>query len=195
MLSIDAFENIKLMKSIQENMRESRALREITLCGYRMTDSCAKQFNAGLLSNKSLRKVKINFGIYKLEILKIILPGLTESRNLEEINLSANDMSDEYCYMLNKLISSHQEYKDELIWQYGLRNEKPPFWQLQGLKKLNLSHNALTIKTIRVINRTIKSDNYCRCLNLRANDLNQEAISELYEALKDNGSMFNLDLR
>jgi hypothetical protein len=63
------------------------------------------------------------------------------------------------------------------------------------LKKLNLSHNHLTLKTVRIINRTIKSDNYCRCLCLRANNLDSEAVAELYDALKDNASMFNLDLR
>jgi len=63
------------------------------------------------------------------------------------------------------------------------------------LKKLNLSHNHFTLKTVRIINRTIKSDNYCRCLILRANNLDSEAVAELYDALKDNASMFNLDLR
>lgn len=48
---------------------------------------------------------------------------------------------------------------------------------------------------MRIINRTIKSDNYCRCLSLRGNDLDYEAVKELYEALKDNSSIFNLDLR
>ena len=53
---------------------------------------------------KSIKKVKLNFCIYNMEILKILLPCLTQSRNLEEINLAANDMDDEYCYMLNKII-------------------------------------------------------------------------------------------
>ena len=66
---------------------------------------------------------------------------------------------------------------------------------MRSLKKLNLSHNQLTIKTVRVINRSLKSDNYCRCLSLRANNLDAEAVGELYDALRDNASMFNLDLR
>lgn len=37
-LSIDAFENIKLMKSIATNLRNNRCLQELTLCGYRMTE-------------------------------------------------------------------------------------------------------------------------------------------------------------
>ena len=123
------------------------------------------------------------------------MPALTKSMNIEEINLACNDLDDEYAYMLNKILSAHQEAKDELVWQYGLRSEKPPAEKMISLKKLNLSHNQLTLKTVRVINRTIKSDSYCRCLNLRANDLDLEAVTELYDALKDNCSMFNLDLR
>ena len=109
--------------------------------------------------------------------------------------MAANNFDDDYCFMLNKIISAHQEAKDEIIWQYGLRNERPPDSKINSLKKLNLSHNQLTIKTIRAINRSIKSDSYCRALSLRANNLDSEAVTELYDALKDNGSMFNLDLR
>ena len=104
MLSIDAFENIKLMRSIHKNLIETRALQEITLCGYRMTEPCATKLNSAIMGCKSIKKVKLNFCIYNMEILKILLPCLTQSRNLEEINLAANDMDDEYCYMLNKII-------------------------------------------------------------------------------------------
>ena len=183
------------MKSIAINLKNTRALQELTLCGYRMTDLCAAKLNSGILLNKTIKKVRLNFCIYKREILETLMPCLTKSMHLEEINLSANDLDDEYAYMLNKLISSHQEAKDEIIWQYGLRNEKPPVTRMNSLKKLNLSHNQLTIRTVRVINRSIKSDNYCRALSLRANLLDSESVAELYDALKDNSSMFNLDLR
>ena len=109
--------------------------------------------------------------------------------------MSANELDDSYAFMLNKIMSSHQEYKDEQIWAYGLRDERPPRVILSSLKKFNLSHNQLTVKAIRVISRTIKSDNYCRCLNLSGNNLNVEAVTELYDALQDNHAMFNMDLR
>ena len=34
-----------------------------------------------------------------------------------------------------------------------------------------------------------------RCLNLRANDFDEEAVADLHEVLKSNFTMFNLDLR
>lgn len=66
---------------------------------------------------------------------------------------------------------------------------------MTSLKKLVLSHNRLTVKTVRYINRLIKSDSYLRALDLRGNDLCLEGVEELYDALKDNDSIFNLDLR
>ena len=70
-----------------------------------MTEKCAEKLNAGVLYNKSLKKFRVNFCINKREILQILLPCLTNSMNLEEINLAANDFNDDYCYMLNKIIS------------------------------------------------------------------------------------------
>ena len=66
---------------------------------------------------------------------------------------------------------------------------------MRSLKKFNLSHNNLTCKTVRVMSRSIKSDNFCRSINLRGNKLDTEAVMELYDALKDNNAMYNLDLR
>lgn len=66
---------------------------------------------------------------------------------------------------------------------------------MKSLKKLVLSHNRFTVKTVRYINRLVKSDSYLRSLDFRGNDMDIEAIEELYDALKDNDSIFNLDLR
>ena len=109
--------------------------------------------------------------------------------------MAANDFDDEYAPFICQILSTQQAVKDELVWQYGLRNETPPSDQMTSLKKLVLSHNRLTVKTVRYINRLIKSDSYLRSLDLRGNDMCTEAVEELYDALKDNDSIFNLDLR
>ena len=66
---------------------------------------------------------------------------------------------------------------------------------MKSLKRLILSHNNLTVKTIHQISRSIKNDIHLRELNLRANDLDEEAVTELNETLKENWVLFNLDLR
>ena len=45
------------------------------------------------------------------------------------------------------------------------------------------------------LNRPIKNDTWCRCINLRANNFDSEALGEIFDAFKDNVSIFNLDLR
>ena len=79
----------------------------MTLCGYRMTKVCAQKLNYGILKNMTLKKLRLSFCIYSVEIMQTLMPCLTRSYNLEEINLSANDLTDEYCYVLNRLIASH----------------------------------------------------------------------------------------
>ena len=103
-LSIDAFENVKLMASIAINVKQSNTLTELAICGYRMTDKCAELLNTGLMQSKTVTKVRLNFCIYKIKILEILLPGLTKNMNIEEIDLSANDLHDDSQYLLNKLI-------------------------------------------------------------------------------------------
>lgn len=101
------------MKSLETNLKNTRALRELTLVGFRMTEACAAKLNSGLLRCKSLRRLKLNFVIYKMEIFTALLPCLTNPSGIEEINLACNNLNDDYCYLINKLLSSHQEEKDE----------------------------------------------------------------------------------
>lgn len=68
-LSIDAFENIKLMKSICTNLSRTRALQELTLCGFRLTEPNATKLNQGLLACKSVKKLRLNFCIHSREIM------------------------------------------------------------------------------------------------------------------------------
>jgi len=72
-----------------------------------MTEACAAKLNSGLMLCKSVKKVRLNFCIYKRDIFITLLPCLTNPGVIEEINLAANDFNDEYCYLINKLLASH----------------------------------------------------------------------------------------
>ena len=63
-----------------------------------------------------------------------------------------------------------------------------------SLKKLNLSHNSFTKKSSFAFAHILKSDVYMRCLDLRSNLIEEEGVTELYESLKNNLSMYNLNL-
>ena len=64
-LSIDAFENMKLMESIHTNLMQTKCLQELTLIGYRMTEKCAEKLNESLVKCKTVKKLRISFCIYK----------------------------------------------------------------------------------------------------------------------------------
>lgn len=44
------------------------------------------------------------------------MPSFTENFFIEDLDLSANNLGDEYAYMINKVLASHLEHKDELVW-------------------------------------------------------------------------------
>ena len=66
---------------------------------------------------------------------------------------------------------------------------------MQSLKRLDLSHNNFTNKSMFDFSKVIKSDTYMRCFNFRANEFDEEAVKEFHDAMKGNLSIFNLDLR
>jgi len=66
-------------------------------------------------------------------------------------------------------VTTHNECRDEIFWQYALRDEKPPLNEIIGVKKLDLSFNKLGNQTAMYISRALKTDQYLRQVNLRSN--------------------------
>jgi Leucine-rich repeat (LRR) protein len=128
----------------------------------------------------------------------LLQPALTSPKNLplEELNLAGNGLTDnDAADILAKVIVTHCECRDEIFWKYGLRNELPPHSSLRGLKKIDLSFNKLGERTVYQLGRTLAPDRYIAAVSLRSNMVeNQHAVDLLYN-LKDNHSLFNLDLR
>ena len=82
------------------------------------------------------------------------MPALTnpELVPLRELNLAANGLTDlDNGELLSKIIVSHCEYRDNVYWKYGLRDELPPTSAVIGLKKLDLSFNKLGEKAAKYI--------------------------------------------
>ena len=78
---------------------------------------------------------------------------------LDELNLAANGMGDsEFGQLVARVITTHCEYRDQIFWQYGLRNELPPPHLVIGLKQLDLSFNKLSTSAAMYISRSLKTD-------------------------------------
>jgi hypothetical protein len=63
------------------------------------------------------------------------------------------------------------------------------------LKQLRLAYNEFKSSGVKEIARVVKTDTYLRSLDLRGNLINSDMIEELYNAFKDNESLFNFDIR
>lgn len=94
-----------------------------------------------------------------------------------------------------KIIVAHCEFRDEVYWKYGLRNELPPVEALVGIKQLDLSFNKLGEYAICAIGKAVKADRYLLALNLRYNQIQNYQALNLITSLNHNNSLFNLDLR
>jgi hypothetical protein len=89
---------------------------------------------------------------------------------LYELNLAANGLTDDVTgELIARIIVAHCEYRDQVYWKYGLRNEVPESSAVIGLKKLDLSFNKLGEKACRYIGQALKADRYLLSLNLRSN--------------------------
>ncbi len=124
-----------------------------------MSLGAAKCLNEGLLNASSLKKLRINFCLYRKELLQALIPALTTPAlcPIYELDLAANAMSDEGAgELISKIVVLHCEARDETYWKYGLRDELPPYETVLGIKKLDISFNKLGKRTLLGIGTALK---------------------------------------
>lgn len=193
---MDIWENAKVISSLVQNLKSSRMLNSLVLCSVRLSNRTAKLLNQGILENTSLKSLRLNFMIYKTEILRELMPCLCESTSLLTIDLSANGLSENHSGMIARIIQEHQARKDEQKWLKSLRKVgSTDEIKLNTLKQLVLAYNEFRGTSVKMIASVIRNDDYMRAIDLRANLIEAEWIDELYSAFKDNETLFNVDLR
>ena len=196
--SIDLYFNEKMIKSIGVNASKSRVLQEIAICGCNFSLGSVQKLNAGILKCPQLKRLRLNFCLNRQELLSELTPALTSPAKvqLEVIDLSCNGLTDnDAAEVAAKIIVTHGEFRDEIFWKYGLRNELPPPSQIQGVKKIDLSFNKLSEKTAYHLGRVLQADRYVHAVSLRANLVDNLAADALVKNLNENTTLFNLDLR
>ena len=50
--------------------------------------------NSGMLKAKHLKHVRLNYCLFKHQMLEALLPSLTKNLNIEEVDLAANELDD-----------------------------------------------------------------------------------------------------
>lgn len=64
-----------------------------------------------------------------------------------------------------------------------------------SLKQFIISHNEIEGKEVKLITRVLKNDLYLRSLDLSGNRIETDAIFEIEDCVKENESLFHIDLR
>ena len=98
--------------------------------------------------------------------------------------------------LLGTLISAQGQRKNEIIWLYGLRGERPDQdLNRMGLCELNIQGNNISDEGVKDMIAFLKFDNWLRSLNLRDNGITKIGIVEFIKVLTQNESLLSLDLR
>ena len=184
------------MQGIAKHISLSNEIQNLKLYNIRFTCEFAEFISEGLKANTSLSHFSINFCDLTNETSDIILRGLLEHSKIEYIDFSNNFLDDKTGYMISRVISRQTERRDQTLWKYGLRNEKPSgFEYTKGLISIDLSDNYLSDSSAEAIGNAIQNDNYLRSLNLCNNQICLEGCKKLIRSMRRNETILNLDIR
>jgi hypothetical protein len=116
--------------------------------------------------------------------------------NLSTLDLSSNKLCAGSANIVGRIIAQHGEKRDECVWLYGLRNDKPPADMThKGLCELDLSKNELGNLGAEELYKVLSRDNWLRSLNLRSNNLELTGCLSFVKLLSKNNTLLSLDLR
>ena len=214
------YSNLKKHKTKQENIRENKEKQEklkekinkifiglskhlsltnnllsLTISNFELYSKNVLLISKGLSTNKSLQILKISHCLIQLNSFEDLIKSLYIHPCLSYLDLSNNNLTDKYGLIISKLITKHAQRRDQIIWSYGLRNEKPPLNAKMGLISLNLSGNKLGNESADYITKVLGTDQYMRAVYLNNNKIGNESCKKIIYMMRKNLSLLTIDLR
>ena len=214
------YSNVKKHKTKQENIRENKEKQEklkekinkifiglskhlsltnnllsLTISNFELYSKNVLLISKGLSTNKSLQILKISHCLIQLNSFEDLIKSLYIHPCLSYLDLSNNNLTDKYGLIISKLITKHAQRRDQIIWSYGLRNEKPPLNAKMGLISLNLSGNKLGNESADYITKVLGTDQYMRAVYLNNNKIGNESCKKFIYMMRKNLSLLTIDLR
>ncbi|KAI8491284.1 hypothetical protein Bbelb_309170 [Branchiostoma belcheri] len=159
-------------------------LEEINLSHNAISDKAVPGLAKGLGSCQNLKKVNLSHN--KLSGRGDFLPPLP---NLEEIDISNNDISDEAVSGLAKGLGSCQNLKKVHLCHNKLSNRGDFLPPLPNLEEINLSHNAISDKAVPGLAKGLGS-----CQNLKKVNLSYNKLSGRGDFLPPLPNLEKIDL-
>ena len=196
-LEKEKFQNLsKLLMSISRYLSLSDNIISLSLNSISISKESARYLSQGLLDNKTIQGLNINFSIISLESYEILLKSLLKHEMLKYLDLSNNNFSDKYGEMVALIISYQSQRRDQILWASGLRNESPQKNEYsKGLVSINLRGNKLGSYSAECISKALSHDQYIRIIDISENNLDNPACKKFIHMMRKNNILLTVDLR
>lgn len=184
----------KLVSALSRNLG-FLSLGNIELNSIRLHGEVWKGLGKGLESVYNLRSVSLVECAISDEILSYFIKGMQHQRELVYLNLMGNFLSDQCGFYLSRVLSRHEEKRDEMVWAYGLRGGKLDSKILDnGIEELILKNNSLCDKAVYSICGALYQNTQLRHLDLSDNKLTAYAYQDIISMLHTNTALLSIDI-
>ncbi len=189
--------NIYLIQGISNHIRLSLNLISFSITNLILNDEIVSLLTKSLSENISIQGLAINnCKITDQKAFELIIGSLLIHPSILYIDLSYNNLKDKYGKILGRIISRHNQRRDQILWENNLRNEKSiKFNGLKGLISLGLKGNLLNEITSFYLCNSLLNDNYIRAIDLSENNLNKESCKNFIRIMRKNTILLNIDLK
>ena len=186
----------KIMMGISKYLSLSDNIISLSLNSILISKESAKYLSQGLLDNKTIQGLNINYCIISLDAYELFLKSLLKHEIIEYLDLSNNNFNDKYGEMIALIISSQTQRRDQIIWASGLRNDFPQINEYsRGLVSINLRKNKLGQYSAECISKALSHDQYIRIIDLSGNNLDNSSCKKFIHMMRKNNILLTVDLR
>ena len=189
--------NMYLIQGISNHISLSLNLISFSITNLILNEEIASLLTKSLSENISIQGLAINnCRITDQKAFELIIGSLLIHPSILYIDLSYNNLKDKYGKILGRLITRQSQRRDQVIWAYGLRNEKPPNNDYtRGLISIGLKGNLFNEITSFNISNSLLIDQYIRSIDLSENNLNKESCKMFIKIMRKNNVLLNIDLQ
>ena len=186
----------KIIISISKNLSLSKSIINLSINNIDLFPKNCEYLSKGIIENKSLQGLKISNSQIQLSSYELLLKGLLNHISITYLDLSNNNLGDRYGNMISRIITRQAQRRDQIIWSYGLRNEKPINNDYKkGLISVNLSGNKLGKDSAELISNALGTDQYLRAIYLNDNKIENASCKKFIYMMRKNLCLLTLDLR
>ena len=186
----------KIMIGISKHLSLSKSIINICLANFELFPKYCEYLSKGLIDNKSLQGLKITKCKIDIKSYEFLLKGLFNHISLAFLDLSNNNFGDRYGNIISRIIMRQAQRRDQIIWSYGLRNEKPLNNDYKkGLVSINISGNKLGRESAKAIANALSTDQYIRAIYLNDNKIENNSCKKFIYMMRKNLCLLTIDLR